>query len=275
MTDSNPNPEPTPTPEPTPAPQVSPRETFIQSLPEEFRADPIFANFEDWNGVAKSYANAAKLVGMDKNQILALPKDATPEAMAPVWDKLGRPSDIKGYEIEQYKEVLPPEVLGKYADIAHKNGISKAGFNSMIAEFVNESAAGQKAMEEQQELQISQWQGEVKKEFGAAYEEKMQFARKAVEAFGLTEIVQQNVAMFENPALVKALVSIGEKTSEGMVLANGNVSHGKLAPAEAQMELAKFTTDQENVKIMMDKSHPRHEFVMKKRGELFKYAYPE
>lgn len=277
MTDNTPNPEPvnTPAPDATPAPQPSSRETFINSLPDEFKQDPIFANFDDWNGVAKSYANAAKLVGMDKNQILALPKENTPEAMGPVWDKLGRPADTKGYDIEQYKEVLPPEVLGKYADIAHKNGVSKAAFNSMIGEFVNESVAGQKMMAEQQEQQIGQWQQEVKKELGAAYDEKMNFARKAVETFGLTEVVQQNMAVFENPALVKALITIGEKTSEGMVLANGSVTHGKLAPAEAKMELAKFTSDAENVKIMTNKSHPQHEFIMKKRDELFRYAYPE
>lgn len=255
--------------------QPTGREAFIQSLPEEYRADPVFANFDSWDGVAKSYANAAKLVGMDKNQILALPKENTPEAMAPIWDKLGRPADTKGYEIEQYKEVLPPEVLGKYADIAHKSGMSKAAFQSIVGEFVNESVAGQKAMQEQQEQQIGQWQQEVKKEYGAAYDEKMNFARKAVETFGLTEVIKENVAVFENPALIKALVAIGEKTSEGMVLANGTVNHGKLAPAEAAMELAKFNSDPENVKIMTDNRHPQHEFIMKKRSELFKYAYPE
>lgn len=277
MTDSNPNPEPQndPAPQPDPAPAPSARETFIQSLPEEYRADPIFANFDDWGGVAKSYASAAKLVGMDKNNILAIPKDGTPEAMAPIWDKLGRPADTKGYDIEQYKEVLPPEVLGKYADIAHKNGVSKSAFNSMISEFVNESVSGQKLMEEQQEQQISQWQGEVKKELGAAYDEKMQFARKAVETFGLTDVIKENVAIFENPALVKALITIGEKTSEGMVLANGSVTHGKLSPGEAKMELAKFTSDPETVKVLTDKSHPQHEFLMKKRSDLFKFAYPE
>lgn len=276
MTDNTPNPEPTPSPaaEPTPA-QTSPRDQFIQSLPEEFRQDPIFANFDDWGGVAKSYANAAKLVGMDKNQILAMPKENTPEAMAPIWDKLGRPADTKGYDIEQYKEVLPPEVLGKYADIAHKNGVSKSAFNSMISEFVNESVTGQKLMAEQQEQQVGQWQAEVKKEFGAAYDDKLNFAKKAVESFGLTDVIKENPTMFEHPAIIKAFVAIGEKTSEGMVLSNGSVNHGKLAPAEAQMEIAKFTSDPENVKIMVDKSHPQHEFVMKKRSELFKFAHPE
>lgn len=277
MTDNTPNPEPTPAPaaEPTPAPQVSPREQFIQSLPEEYRQDPVFANFDSWDGVAKSYANAAKLVGMDKNQIIALPKENTPEAMAPIWDKLGRPQDAKGYEIEQYKEALPQEVLGKYADLAHKSGISKSAFQALVGEFVNESVAGQKLMEEQQEQQVQQWQAEVKKEFGAAYDDKLNFARKAVESFGLSEVIQQNSTMFEHPAIIKAFAAIGEKTSEGTVLSNGSVSHGKLSPNEAKMELAKFQSDENNIKIMTDKSHPQHEFIMKKRSELFKYAYQD
>ena len=130
-------------------------------------------------------------------------------------------------------------------------------------------------MAEQQEQQVGQWQAEVKKEFGAAYDDKLNFAKKAVESFGLTDVIKENPSMFEHPAIIKAFVAIGEKTSEGMVLANGSVNHGKLAPAEAQMELAKFNSDQNNINAMLDKSHPQHEFVMKKRSDLFKFAYPE
>lgn len=254
---------------------LSPRETFLASLPEQYRTDPSFGNFNSWEDVAKSYSNASKMVGMDKNQIVALPKEPTPEAMAPIWDKLGRPTEVKGYEIEQFKETLPPEMLGKYAEIAHKNGISKAGFNSIIAEFVNESKAAHQSAAQQEEQQVSEWQNEVKKEYGAAYDQKIAFAQKAVENFGLTEIVKSNPAFFEHPALIKALVTIGEKTSEGLVLGNGDVSHGKLAPNEAKMEIARFNSDPAIVKILMDKTHPQHEFMMKKRTDLFKYAYPE
>lgn len=261
--------------QPVATPELSPREKFIGSLPEQYRQDPAFGNFNSWDDVAKSYANASKLVGMDKNQIVALPKDDNPEEWAKVWNKVGRPEDVKGYEIEQYKETLPPEVLGKYAEIAHKNGISKAGFNSIIAEFVAESKAGEKAMQEQQAQQVSEWQAEVRKEYGAAYDHKIAFAQKAVENFGLTEIVKENSAFFEHPALIKALVTIGEKTSEGLVLGNGEVSHGKLAPNEAKMEIARFNSDQSITKILMDKTHPQHDFMMKKRAELFKAAYPE
>lgn len=257
------------------APAVSPRETFIQSLPEQFRADPVFANFNSFEDLAKSYHGAAKLVGMDKAHVVALPKEPTPEAMAPIWDKMGRPADPKGYEIERFKDTLPPEVLTKYADIAHKSGISKSAFQGMVSEFVNESVAGQKAAAEQEAQQVAAWQGEVKQEFGMAYDQKLGFARKAAEQFGLTEVIKSNLTFFEQPAIIKALAAIGEKTSEGMVLANGSVSHGKLAPGEANMEIARFNSDPENIKAMTNKSHPNHEYVMKKRAELFKYAFPE
>ncbi len=257
------------------AQQQSPREAFLSSLPEQYRADPVFGAFNSWEDVAKSYSNAAKMVGMDKNQILVLPKEPTPEAMAPIWDKMGRPSDVKGYEIEQFKETLLPEMLGKYAEIAHKNGISKSGFNSIISEYAAEVKAQQAALAEQEAAQVSEWQNEVKKEYGAAYEQKIGFAQKAVENFGLTDIVKENPSFFEHPALIKALVTIGEKTSEGLVLGNGDVSHGKLAPNEAKMEIARFNSDQDIIKILMDKTHPQHEFMTKKKAELFKYAYPE
>ena len=74
------------TPVAEPAPQANPREQFINSLPQEFRQDPAFARFNGWEDVAKSYSHAAKMVGMDKNQILTIPKDDTPEAWAAVYD---------------------------------------------------------------------------------------------------------------------------------------------------------------------------------------------
>ncbi len=264
-----------PAPAPVAAPELSPREKFLGSLPEMYRADPAFGNFNSLEDMAKSYSNAARMVGMDKNQIVALPKEDTPEAMAPIWDKLGRPTEVKGYEIEQFKETLPPEMLGKYAEIAHKNGISKAGFNSIIAEFVNESKTAQTAAQEQETLQVSEWQNEVKKEYGAAYEQKIAFAQKAVENFGLTEWVEKHRIDCEDPVFVKAMVMFGEKTSEGLVLGNGDVSHGKLAPNEAKMEIARFNSDPAIIKILMDKTHPQHGFMTKKRADLFKYAYPE
>ncbi len=254
---------------------TSPRDQFIQSLPEEFRADPIFANFDDWGGVAKSYANAAKLVGMDKNQILAMPKENTPEAMAPIWDKLGRPESPDKYNIEPYKDMVKPEEIKPYLEIAHKAGLSTQQFDAVFGTYLNDAAKAAQVMQEQQEQQVGQWQAEVKKEFGAAYDDKLNFAKKAVESFGLTDVIKENPTMFEHPAIIKAFVAIGEKTSEGMVLSNGSVNHGKLAPAEAQMELAKFNSDQNNINAMLDKSHPQHEFVMKKRSDLFKFAYPE
>lgn len=255
--------------------QVSPREEFIKSLPEEYRTNPAFAKFDSWEGVAKSYVNIEKMVGMDKNQIVALPKEDTPEAWSPVWDKIGRPSDVKGYEIEKYAEAIPSDVLSNYAEIAHNNGVPKKAFDAMIGKFVEETKAGQAAMQEQEAQKIGAWQEEIKKEFGMAYEEKMAFAKKAVEKFGLSEAIQENFAMFEHPAIIKALVAIGEKTSEGMVLANGSVTHGKLAPAEALMEWSKFSSDKDNMAILTNKQHPQHEYMLKKKAELFKMAYPD
>ena len=253
----------------------SPREGFISSLPEQFRQDPAFGNFNSIEDLAKSYSHAARLTGMDKNSIVAVPKDDNQEAWGKVWDKMGRPSEVKGYEVEQYKDSIPPEVLGVYAEIAHQNGVSKKAFGAMIGHLVEESKKGEEVLRQQQEQQVSAWQNEVKQEFGAAYDQKIGFAQKAVENFGLTDIVKENVQFFEHPSIIKALAAIGEKTSEGLVLGNGDVSHGKLGPNEAMMEIARFQADKDISKALMDRNHPQHEFYMKKRSELFKAAYPQ
>lgn len=254
---------------------LSEREQFLSSLPEEYRQDPTFARFNNWNDVAKSYHHAAKMVGMDKNQLLTLPKDDSPEAWEPIYKAIGKPDAPEGYGFDKYKDVIPPEELGEYAKLAHETGMGSKQFDALVGRFVEQTTMFKKQQAEQMERQVSEWQETVKKEYGAAYDEKIAFAQKAVEKFGLSDVIKSNPEIFENPAIIKAFVEIGEKTSEGMVLANGDVSHGKLAPNEAKMELAKMESDSATVKILLDKNHPQHQFMMSKRNELFKYAYPE
>lgn len=275
MTDNLEPVAPAATLEPTSQPQLSEREQFISSLPDEYKQDPTFARFNNWNDVAKSYAHAAKMVGMDKNQILTLPKDDTPEAWAAVYDKLGRPEAPDKYNIDAYKDIVPVEELKPYAELAHQAGLSNKQFDALVGKFFNDAKTGQEAQQQQMEQQVSVWQQEVRKEYGAAYDEKIAYAQKAVEKFGLADVIQQNPALFENPAIVKAFVEIGEKTSEGITLANGDVSHGKLSPNEAKMELSKFQSDTNIIKILTNSQHPQHEFMKQRRSELFKYAYPE
>ena len=64
---------------------------FADTLGEEFRGNPIFANFQDVNGLAKSYMHAQRMIGADK---IAIPgKHATDEERLEVYRKLGSPAD--------------------------------------------------------------------------------------------------------------------------------------------------------------------------------------
>jgi len=261
--------------EATATPQLSEREQFLSSLPDEYKQDPTFARFNNWNDVAKSYHHASKMVGMDKSQIVALPKDDSPEGWDPIFISIGRPDAPEGYGYDKYKEAIPPEELGEYAKLAHQAGMGSKQFDAIVGKFVEQTNQFKQQQAEQMQQQVSEWQETVKKEYGAAYDEKIAYAQKAVEKFGLSDVIKGNPEIFENPAIIKAFVEIGEKTSEGIVLANGDVSHGKLAPNEAIMELAKMQSDSAIVKILTDKQHPQHKFMLQKREQLFKYAYPE
>lgn len=272
---NDPTPAVDPAPAPSPSPQPSPREQFLGSLPEEYRADPAFARFNGLEDLAKSYSSASKMVGMDKNQIVAVPKDDDEKAWGAVWDKLGRPESADKYNIEPYKDIVKPDELKPYMDEAHKAGITGKQFDAVFGKYLNDAAAAAKAAQEQEAQQVGQWQQEIKTEYGAAYDQKMAFARKAVEKFGLSDAIKANPAIFEQPAIIKAFVEIGEKTSEGIVLSNGETAHGALSPNEAIMELSKFNSDPSNIKIMTDKRHPQHEFMMQRRRELYNYAYPQ
>jgi len=84
--------------EQTQSQETQPQETpvaFADSLGEEFKGNPIFKNFQDVNGLAKSYMHAQRMIGADK---VAIPgKHATDAERLEVYQKLGAPVNIDGY----------------------------------------------------------------------------------------------------------------------------------------------------------------------------------
>jgi hypothetical protein len=79
-------------------------------LPETYRGNPLFADFKDPEAVFKYYENAARLVGVDKAEVLRLPKDPAAAEWADVYAKLGRPDTPDKYELKG-PDGLPPDVL--------------------------------------------------------------------------------------------------------------------------------------------------------------------
>jgi uncharacterized protein YdbL (DUF1318 family) len=277
------------TPQPVRSPEageMTDHQKFLEMLPEAYRADPLFKNFSNLEDMAKSYSSAAKMVGLDKAQLMRIPSEATPEAMGEVWDKLGRPEAPDKYEgkaFEAIKDYINPDKAASVKELAHKNGISAQAFEALAEWYVKDIQGAVEAGSKTSKETIDGYREAVKKEFGAAYEQKIAMAQRAVKSFGgdeLIKVISENEGVFENPAVIKAFTAMGEQmakiaeqTKEDNGFLPNNSASGHMSPNEAKAAIAELEGDPNFMKIMQDPTHPQRQFMMDKRSKLFAYAY--
>lgn len=88
-----------------------------RSLPDDLANEPSLRNFDDVSKLAKSYVHLVKMRGVPEDQLIKLPSDGN---YSEVYNKLGRPEDPSGYEID-----ISNDLNKDYAENAHQLGLSK------------------------------------------------------------------------------------------------------------------------------------------------------
>lgn len=262
------------------------QQKFIETLPEAYRADPVFKNFGGLEDLARSYKAASSMVGLDKNQVLRIPTEDTPEAWGEIWNKLGRPENEDGYKFDSLKELpgFSEEKYKAFAKVAYENGITDKGFNALQAMYAEDIKSQMGGMKEAEGTQVKDWQEGLKQEYGQAYPEKLKLAQAAVAKFGgeeLVGLIKSAPAAFENPAIIKAFVAMGEqmqkiadqtKEDNGFLPA-GAANSGARTPNQAKAELAELEASDLYKKVAFDPTHPQRQSIMDKRTKLYEYAY--
>jgi len=271
----------------TPAPaDFTPHQKFLEQLPEEYRADPMFKNFNSAEDVYKAYSSAGKMVGLDKNQILRLPNDDKPESWNEIYNKLGRPESADKYSVDKFVEAgIDKEALAEYTQIAHANGVSDKALGALVAKVLEKSTAGMEMSKAQQDEQVLAWQGELKAELGAAYTDKLSLAKNAVKTLGGEALIKEISAkpeLFENPAVIKTFIAMGEqlqkiaiqtKEDNGFLPGQSNTTQA-MTPNEAKAAIAELQGSDLYKKAIMDSTHPQRQMLLEKQSKLFAFAYP-
>lgn len=118
---------------------------------------------------------------------LALPgKDATPEAWAEFYGKLGRPEKAEGYELA-VKPGEDPAFIGEVAGVMHQYGLTKEQAiglqKDLSAKAETRLAAAETARVAALDAKNTAEQAELKGELGERYEPQMELAKRAVRQF--------------------------------------------------------------------------------------------
>lgn len=256
-------------------PEVTTTETttvstdWKDSISEDLRSDSSLADIKDVESLAKSYINGQKMLG---SSVRIPSEDASAEAKdsfykslenvqgvaridsedkSDLYNKLGRPESAEDYKINTPEGIeLNNDRLSKYAEAAHKAGLSNTQFNDLVQVQLAEAQAEAEAAT----ASFEAGEKSLKEAWGKAYEGRIEEARAAANTLGEKnpEAMQAllNSEAANNPVVMQAFYELAQAMKESGALSptsSGNA--GGLTPDEAQAQIEE---------IRMNKAHPYH-----------------
>lgn len=254
---------------------------WMEGAPEALKSNPAIARHKSIEGMASALANAQALIGGEK-----LPKPKGPddtEALDAIYSALGRPEDPSGYEFQGY------EPKGGFSDMdksfhqamapkLHEAGISPAQLDVLVPAFSEFFEAQQGSVGEAQKQADARAESELRSEWGAAYDQKMQAAKASAVALGMT--TEDIDAMEQGAGFVstmKVFANIQDKIGEGgLPTGDGQATFGAMTPSAAKARLVEVNASLSEFAGKMNIGRdPKYKALRQEAADLQKMIHPE
>lgn len=258
----------------TPITQPGGLDDWRASLPADLQSSPVIQNTKSIESLAQQLVAAQQMVGADK---IALPSEGADQQQWDVFfEKLGRPAKADGYGLEVKSENFNAEQIGAtaFADAAHKAGLSKSQAQQMFDWYVGATDNELVALDESTAKAHEDAMLGLRTEFGAALDQELGAALKAVEAFGGQELkdILESSGLGNDPTMIRAWIKVGKAMGEdtlgpGVQRLN---SQGGLSPQEAKLRLAEI----DKQLMTMDKMDPARAGLVEEKARIADMANP-
>lgn len=196
--------------------QAEQQAAWYDSAPDEIKG---YIQNKGWDDPLKSveaYQNLEKYHGVPADKLIKLPKDGEP--MDEVYNRLGRPESPDKYDFSLPEDMPVDEArLNMAREVAHKVGLNSAQLEALIkmdSEYTSQYVeAHHKEVEQKQQQEMN----DLKKDWGSAFDERVELGRRFVRNNIPDGIDKDNVlAKIEEaigPAtMLKLFSSAGEKS---------------------------------------------------------------
>lgn len=239
------------------------------SLPKELQEDASLKKFNDLSSLAAGYVNLQKLVGKEK---LTIPdKHATDDDWKNLFHKIGLPQDLKDYAVNAPENAsIPEEFLNQFKTQAHQFGVLPNQAQKLINWFNDVNKIAETNMAAQHKATVEKSIGDLKTEWGDAYQLKLNRAFQVANKFGGEELISylDKTGLGNDTKLIKLLATLGEEMSkEGKIVDANSAQSGVFSPAEAKLEVEKIMGDKSHP--YFDKSHPGHKSAVDEVSKLY------
>lgn len=229
--------------------------TFLDTLPEDIRGEPSLKNFTNSGDLAKSFIHAQRMVGMDKIPVPG--KHSTEDDWQVIYDRLGRPSDPNEYAFENSSFQADDPGVAEFKKVAHAAGLNPSQANKIMQFYdgLQQSNAETVTANEQKVREESEL--ELRKDFGLAFDKKVQQADDVFQKFFPNEMKDVKLAngnlLGNEPIFIKALAKLADNFSEDSMQSENDLT---LTPDDAQKEIDKLMSPGTPY---WDKKHPGHQ----------------
>ena len=240
--------------------EQSTTEDWRAMIPDDVRGHSSLQHITDIGALAKSYVHAQQMIGADK---VAIPsKHSSPEDWDNVYQRLGRPESPEMYELEVPADLSQDGGLDWYKQLAHEAGLNPTqaqrifdAYNQYADSITQDSQVDVEAYRAQTEM-------ELRREYGQAFEDKIDVAMNVLDQFGTTELAEMQMPdgtmLGDNPNVVRLFAEIGsyinEKVGEDSLV--GIKTSGGMTPDEARMQLSEIHRKDSP---FWDNRHPDHD----------------
>ena len=238
-------------------------------LPEDLRLEPSLQSFDSVDKLAKSYVHAVRKLGVPSDELVRMPKDATPEQLSEVYERLGRPNSPEEYVLDSQSELS-----GKYKELAHNLGLNQQQAQA-LHDWYNETIGSQEQVSQQMaEQQQVEWLQDLQREWGGDFNRNTDLAQRAFKKFADESAVQalNETGLGNHPALVKMFSQIGRMLAEdGSLQSAESMEFGVMSPTMAQGEINTLMNNGDFMEAYLDQYHPRHAESVRKMKSLYEH----
>lgn len=247
-------------------------DNWRDSLPEEFKSEPVLQRIQDFSSLVKSLVHAQKAIGA--NKVVVPSKHATPDDWTNFFQQIGVPKDPKDFKVELPKDAsFDEEFLTAFKDASHKANLLPNQAQALV-DWFNEANA-KKTLEyrgKQTEKALKEL-NDLKAEWGQAFSLKAEQANIALTHFdqdGKVPVLLKELGLSNNATLIRFLAKVGETLKEDNIAGQGGSS--AMTPKEAQNQLNSIYGDMSHPYWLKD--HPGHKAAVEEVQKLNFYVKP-
>ena len=236
------------------------------ALPDDLKSAKSLASIKSVEDLAKGYVNAQSVVGRRF-------EDLTPEQLSEYYTAQGRPETPDGYNFEVPEGLqVDKDIQDWYKQKAHELGLNETQAKSMYEDFAKMEAEKVNQAAELQAIEMEKQAEQLKKDFGPAFDERVELANRALKEFGGDEAIQQlaEMGLSNNPTVVKMLANAGMMLAEGKFTEGSSTGKFGMTSEEATQKIDGLRTDPEFMKHYADPSSPKHKEAASQLQDLYK-----